>query len=167
MSVSSVGDNATLSPALVKAARIYRRAAAALEAYVAPVFDLAVRLWIANIFFTSGRQKIGDWESTLYLFAEEYKVPLLPPEPAAYLATAFELVMPALLVLGLAARLAALPLLAMAVTIQFALGATNPAYDNVQHFYWMFLLALIVVRGPGKLSLDHLICRQLERRGLL
>jgi len=81
-------------------------------------------------------------------------VPLLPPEVAAILGTTFELGMPVFLVLGLGARFAALPLLGMACIIQFVLGANNPDYDNVEHFYWMFLLAMIVVRGAGTLSLD-------------
>ena len=137
--------------------KTYSQITALLERYAAPVLDLAVRLWMARIFFNSGRTKIADWDSTVFLFEEEYKVPLLPPEAAAGLATTFELCMPVLLVLGLATRLAALPLLGMALVIQFALGASDSAYDNIEHYYWMFLSAMIVLRGPGTLSLDHLL----------
>ncbi|PWC34632.1 hypothetical protein TSO352_24130 [Azospirillum sp. TSO35-2] len=131
--------------------RITRR----LDRYATPLLDLTVRLTMAPIFFRSGLQKIGDWPATVFLFQEEYRVPLLPPDLAALLAAATELTMPVLLVLGLATRLAALPLLAMAMVIQFVLGAQNPAFDNPQHCFWMLLLAGLIVRGGGRLSLDH------------
>jgi putative oxidoreductase len=136
---------------------LYARATTTLQRYAAPVFDLAVRLYIAQVFFMSGRTKISDWDTTVYLFASEYKVPLLPPEFAAMLGTTFELAMPLFLIVGLAARFAALPLFGMACVIQFVLGAANPDYDSTEHFYWMFLLAMIVIRGAGTLSLDHVI----------
>ncbi|MFP5514200.1 MAG: DoxX family protein [Alphaproteobacteria bacterium] len=140
------------------------RAAGWLDHYAAPLFDLAVRLTMAPIFFRSGLQKIGDWSATLFLFQEEYRVPLLPPEVAALLATATELTMPVLLVLGLATRLAAVPLLAMALVIQFVLGAANPAFSNPQHYFWMLLLTGLIVRGGGRLSVDHLLLRLSRRR---
>ena len=65
--------------------------------------------------------------------------------------------------LGLAARLGALPMLAIALVIQFALGSVNLAYANIEHFYWMFVLAMIVDRGPGRLSLDHYLVRRVVR----
>ncbi len=138
-----------------------------LDRWAAPLVDLWARCAIASVFFHSGVQKIGDWPATLYLFAEEYRVPLLPTELAAVLAAATELAMPMLLVLGLFTRLAALPLLAMTLVIQFVLGATNPAFDHPQHFFWMILLCGLIARGPGTLSLDHWIVRPLlERRGM-
>jgi putative oxidoreductase len=133
----------------------------ALELFALPVLLVAMRLWIADVFFTSGRSKIQNWEGTLQLFQYEYAVPLLPIGLAAVLATVFELAMPVLLAVGLATRLAALPLLAMAMVIQFVLGAANPAFDHVEHFYWMFLLSTLVVLGAGPLSLDHVIARRL------
>ncbi len=126
----------------------------ALNKYAAPLWDLAARLWIARVFFQSGLVKIRDWDSTVYLFQEEYKVPVLPPDVAATLGTMFELGMPILLTVGLFSRLAALPLIGMACVIQFVLGASNPDYDHVEHFYWMFLLTSIVIRGAGAISLD-------------
>jgi putative oxidoreductase len=63
------------------------------------------------------------------------------------------------LVLGLAARLAALPMLAMALVIQFVVGSADPAFYLTEHYYWMFLLAVIVTKGPGRLSVDHLLAR--------
>ncbi|MBI3419113.1 MAG: DoxX family protein [Proteobacteria bacterium] len=112
---------------------------------------LAARLWMAKIFWQSGMVKIEDWGNTLYLFKEEYHVPLLPPSLAALFATSFELACPVLLVLGLGARLATLPMLAMVAVIQFT-------YDsNMEHFYWAMLLATLLCFGPGKLSLAHFI----------
>lgn len=148
------------TPALHAALHAGGRIAGWLERHAAPLLDLAVRLAMAPIFFRSGLQKIGDWPSTLFLFQEEYRVPVLPADIAALLATATELTMPVLLVLGLATRLAALPLLAMAMVIQFVLGAQNPAFNNPQHYFWMLLLAGLVVRGGGRLSLDHWIHRK-------
>jgi len=128
-----------------------------LARYLVPLFDLAVRLWMAQVFFQSGRTKLADWAITVSLFQDEYKVPLLPPEVAAVLGTTFELGMPIFLTFGLATRLAALPLIGMTCVIQFILGGANPDYDSVEHFYWLFLLGMIVLRGPGPISLDHLI----------
>ena len=131
-----------------------------LDRNAAPLVDLAIRLVMASVFFRSALQKLSDWPATLYLFQYEYEVPLLPPELAAPLTTAAELTMPVLLVLGLGTRLAAVPLLAMAMVIQFVLGARNPAFDNPQHVLWMLLLASLIVRGGGSLSLDRLIARR-------
>ena len=142
-----------------RAAAAIRQAIDLIEAWAAPVLQLAIRLWIARVFFNSGLTKIQDWDATLFLFQEEYRVPLLPTSVAALMGTTFELAMPVLLVVGLATRLAALPLIGMSLVIQFVLGATNPAYDNVEHFYWLFLLLVIAIRGPGPLSLDHLLSR--------
>lgn len=135
-----------------------------LNRWGAPLLQLAIRLWIARVFFLSGLTKIQDWDTTVLLFQEEYRVPLLPPDIAALMGTTFELGMPILLAVGLASRLAALPLLGMSLVIQFVLGAANPAYDSTEHVYWMFLLLAIVVHGPGRLSLDHLIRTWLGRR---
>jgi len=142
-----------------QAATTVRRVVDLVEAWAAPVLQLAIRLWIARVFFNSGLTKIQDWDATLFLFQEEYRVPLLPTPVAALMGTTFELAMPVLLVVGLGTRLAALPLIGMSLIIQFVLGATNPAYDNVEHFYWLFLLLVIAIRGPGALSLDHLLSR--------
>ena len=128
---------------------------AKLESFGPPIVDVLIRLWIGLVFFRSGLQKLDDWESTLFLFEYEYMVPVLPFTLTAYLATAFELAMPILLFVGLAARLAALPLLGMALTIQFILGSNNAAYNDFNHYAWMIFLLVIVIRGPGKWSVDH------------
>lgn len=132
------------------------------ERWLAPLLFLAIRLWMASIFFRSGLLKIQDLDGAMFLFTAVHPVPFLPPWLAAYLATAVELVCSTLLALGLAARLAALPMLVMALVIQFAVGANDPAFYQTEHYYWMFLLALIVTKGPGRLSLDHLLARRLD-----
>ncbi|MGH6895803.1 MAG: DoxX family protein [Geminicoccaceae bacterium] len=121
---------------------------------------LAIRLWMAEIFFRSGLLKIRNASGAIYLFTEVHPVPFLAPWLAAWLVTAIELVCPVLLVLGLAARLAALPMLAMALVIQFVVGSADPAFHLREHYYWMFLLALIVTKGPERFSLDHLLARR-------
>ncbi len=148
-------------PSLVtKATKLFDVMTAKLEEFGIPIVDLAVRVWIGLVFFRSGQQKLDDWESTVFLFEYEYAVPVLSPVTAAYMATAFELAMPVLLFIGLASRLAAMPLLGMAMVIQFILGANSPAYNDFNHFAWMIFLLAIMVRGPGVLSADYLIAKK-------
>ena len=120
------------------------------------VIALAARLAVADVFWRSGQTKVSGFsirEETFYLFREEYKVPLLPPDVAAYLSTVGEHVFPILLFLGLASRLSALGLLAMTMVIQlFVVPGGWP-----EHILWLSLLALIIARGPGAISIDHLI----------
>ena len=133
------------------------------ERWLAPLLFLAIRLWMADIFFRSGLLKIRNLTGAIYLFTDVHPVPFLAPWLAACLVTTIELVCPVLLVLGLAARLAALPMLAMALVIQFVIGSADPAFYVTEHYYWMFLLALIVTKGPGRFSLDHLLARRLAQ----
>jgi putative oxidoreductase len=84
-----------------------------------------------------------------------HPVPLLPPSLAAALTTSVKLVCPVLLVLGLLTRLAALPMLGMAMVIQFVVGANDPSFWQTEHYYWMFLLAFIILKEPGPISLDR------------
>ncbi len=92
-------------------------------------------------------------------------MPILPFEIAAYMSTAFELAMPVFLFIGLAARLASIPLLGMALVIQFVLGANNPAYNDFNHFAWMTFLLVIIARGPGVISVDHWLRQKFMRDG--
>jgi putative oxidoreductase len=120
-----------------------------------PLLQLMFRVAVAAVFFKSGLTKIASWELTLQLFQDEYAVPLLPVPVAATLAAATELSMPVLLVLGLGARLAALPLLGMTLVIQLFVYPENWA----EHLMWASLLLFIVTRGAGALSLDRLVRR--------
>lgn len=118
-----------------------------------PVMMLIVRLWIARIFWLSGLVAVSDWGNTMYLFTDEFKTPFVPPWFAAVSSTAFELACPVLLTLGLATRLATLPLLALTAVIYVT-------YDNnIQGVYWAMLLGVILCYGPGKFSLDYWIAR--------
>lgn len=117
---------------------------------------LVSRLSIAATFWRSGQTKVSGFhlrEETFVLFREEYKVPLLPPELAAYLATTAEHVLPVLLVIGFASRLSALGLLGMTAVIEiFVYPGAWP-----EHALWATILLWIIARGPGVVSLDHLI----------
>lgn len=117
---------------------------------------LASRLAVADVFWRSGQTKVSGFsirEETFYLFREEYKVPLLPPDLAAYVSTIAEHVFPILLFIGLASRLSALGLFAMTMVIQlFVVPGGWP-----EHILWLSLLMLIIARGPGIISVDHLI----------
>jgi putative oxidoreductase len=117
---------------------------------------LASRLSIAATFWRSGQTKVTGFhlrEETFVLFREEYKVPLLPPDIAAYLATTAEHVFPILLVIGFATRLSALGLLGMTAVIEiFVYPGAWP-----EHALWATILLWIIARGPGAVSLDHLI----------
>jgi len=133
------------------------RVAPLLDTYFFPVVQLVLRWWIASVFFSSGMSKLADWSGTLLVFEFEYKVPILPVYSAAIFATFFELVMPILLVVGLFTRVASVPLLVMAMVIQFVLGASNPAFDHPEHYYWMILLLVLIARGGGILSVDYVL----------
>jgi putative oxidoreductase len=76
---------------------------------------LLARLSVGTIFLRSGLLKLDGWAdgTTLTLFREEYRLPLLSPELASYMATGAELSLPILLFLGLLTRPAALALLGM------------------------------------------------------
>jgi putative oxidoreductase len=124
-----------------------------------PLIDLLARLYVAQVFVHSGLSKIGDWESTLYLFREEYHVPLLPPELAAVFATTGELVLPVLLVLGIFTRFSALGLFvlnAVAVMSYYSALLETPAglHDHVE---WGLILALLFSSATGALTLDRLV----------
>ena len=125
----------------------------------APLADLAVRLFVAVVFFQSGLTKIANWSSTVSLFENEYAVPLLPPQLAAFLGTGVELFFPVLLVLGLGTRFAAFVLFVfniIAVVSYPELGAAGLK----DHELWGLLLLVTLLHGPGALSLDRPIGRR-------
>ncbi len=118
-----------------------------------PVALLAARIYVALVFFRSGLTKIRDWDVTLSLFADEYKVPLLPPEMAAWLGTGGELLLPVLLMLGLGGRVAALGLFVVnAVAVVSLMEVAEAALQ--QHVFWGSLLLGLLLWGPGRWSLD-------------
>lgn len=126
-----------------------------------PLFALGTRLWVSWQFFKSGLLKIQSWDSTLFLFEEEYRVPLLSPVAAAWSGTAAELVFPALLALGLLGPLGAIGLSAVnllaVVAYAHVLLAEGFEAAVAQHYLWGFMLAYLVVHGNGPLALDRLL----------
>ena len=123
------------------------------------IHQLLFRLAIAGVFLRAGLTKLESWESTVALFADEYKVPVLAPHLAAAMAATFEVGCSVLLLVGLGTRLAALPLIGMIMTIQ--LFVYPQAWS--EHLVWGSILLFLVTRGGGALSLDHLIFRRSAR----
>lgn len=121
---------------------------------------LLSRIGVGMVFFKAGLLKYESWEFTVLLFRDEYKVPLLDPELAARMAMIQELTLPVLLFVGLGTRLATLPLFGMLFVIQ------TFVYPNAwaDHLYWSGTLLLILSKGPGVFSLDHLILGRRRRR---
>jgi putative oxidoreductase len=120
---------------------------------------LPLRAAVAVIFWNSAMAKLANWDTTITLFTDEYQVPLLPPELAAYMATTIELTTPILLVLGLLTRATALVLLGMTTVIEvFVYPQAWPT-----HIQWAAMLLILLCRGPGEFSIDHLLCRRFAR----
>jgi len=122
--------------------------------WLAPVVLFAVRIVPAMAFFKAGQLKFASWDSTLYLFEEEYQVPFLHYEVAAYLGTAVELLLPPLLLLGVLTRATALGLFLFNIVavISYPVIWGNGFYD---HQLWGMMLLVSVLWGPGKLSVDN------------
>lgn len=123
---------------------------------LAPIADLALRLWVAKVFFDSGLVKIQSWDSTVLLFTYEYSVPLLAPEIAAYLGAFVELSFPVLLTLGLMGRFGAGVLFVFNIVAVVSYPALNDVAIE-QHKVWGLMLLVLLTHGPGRLSLDHWI----------
>ena len=124
--------------------------------YLSPVSILALRLWVAWVFFKSGLLKFNSWDSTLYLFENEYAVPLLSPEFAAIMGTAAELTLPILLAFGLAGRFGAIALFVFNITAVLSYPDINAAGIR-DHQVWGLMLLVPMMMGPGKLSVDYLL----------
>lgn len=135
------------------------RVRAALERVPYAVLALPLRFAIATIFWNSAMTKLANWNTAVTLFVEEYRVPVLPPELAAYMAVSVELVTPVLMVLGLFTRPAALVLLGMTTVIEvFVYPQAWPT-----HLQWAAMLLILLFRGAGALSLDAFLWRRFER----
>ncbi|MGQ0585235.1 MAG: DoxX family protein [Reyranella sp.] len=125
------------------------------------LLELGMRVAVGATFFKSGMNKFQSFDTAIELFREEYRLPLLPPEIAAWMGTAVELSAPVLLVLGVFARFGAAALLVVTLVIQFLVYPGNWP----EHLMWASILAYVVTRGPGKLSIDRLIAFNLFGRG--
>jgi putative oxidoreductase len=130
-----------------------------LERVPFSLLQLLMRIAIGSVFFRAGLLKYRSWEFTLLLFRDEYMVPLADPMLAARMATFNELTFSVLLFLGLGTRLATLPFLGMIVVIQ---TFVYPSAWN-EHLVWTSILLVLLTRGGGALSLDHLLSRRFGR----
>jgi putative oxidoreductase len=121
----------------------------------------ATRLWVSWEFLKSGWLKLSNWDSTVFLFHQEYHVPVLPPSVAAVAGTAGEIVFPVLLIAGLAGRLSALGLLAVNIlaVVSYSDVLLSEGFEAAlgQHYLWGFALIVLAVFGPGRLSLDQVL----------
>ena len=126
---------------------------------------LVARIYLAQVFLLAGLTKLRDWDTTLFLFEEEYQVPFLPFEMAAYLGTFSELLLPVLLIAGLFTRLSALALFLVNIVAVISLEEIAPAALYL-HIIWGVLLAQLSIYGGGLLSMDRLLRFILGKRGV-
>lgn len=141
---------------------LYQSAVDLLERWLTPLFDLAIRLYVAEVFFRSGVLKISDWGTTLALFENDYKVPVLPIPVAAAMGTAGELLLPVLLAFGLAGRFGAAGLF----VVNLVAVTSFPDISDLgrqDHVLWGALLLVTIFHGPGRISLDHWLKSRLGR----
>ena len=142
--------------------RLFGRACGAvdqLERWATPLFDLAIRLYVGQVFFRSGWLKISDWSTTQLLFENDYHVPLLPPQVAAVAGATGELALPVLLTLGLAGRFGAAGLF----VVNLVAATSFPDLSDLglkDHVLWGALLLVMLFHGPGRLSVDAWLRRR-------
>jgi putative oxidoreductase len=135
------------------------RVLGALDRVPYALLALPLRIAVAGVFWRSAMTKLANWDTALALFSDEYRVPLLSPDVAAYVAVTIELVTPVLLVLGLATRAAALVLLGMTAVIEaFVYPLAWPT-----HIQWAAMLLVLLCRGAGAWSIDRLVWTRFRR----
>ncbi|WP_416798155.1 DoxX family protein [Ciceribacter azotifigens] len=141
---------------------LHARAVSLAEIFPNWLLALIARVSIAGVFWQSGQTKVDGWtvtDSAVYLFEDEYRLPLIDPWLAAHLAAAAEHLFPLLLVIGLFTRLSALALLAMTAVIEiFVYPDAWPTHGT-----WAVCLLVILIRGPGLVSLDHVLMRSRQK----
>ena len=144
----------------------WARLTARLE-HLTPLVLLLLRLFVALAFWRAGVVKIDSPDSTLYLFTEEYHVPLLPAAFAAAMATWVELIVPWFLALGLGTRAMAAFLFVYNLVAVISYPALWPhgfwhglaGSDFSDHKAWGLMLLALVALGAGRWSLDALLDR--------
>jgi putative oxidoreductase len=132
---------------------LYRAIFKALERVPLALPELVLRLGVSLVFFRSFRAKMADWNTTILLFENEYNVPILPPQAAAVMTAVVEIAGPVMLILGFGTRLAAAAMLGMTLVIQIFVYPQH--YPD--HLLWAGPLLYLLLRGPGKWSLDAII----------
>ncbi len=142
--------------------RIVEGASATLDRIPYWFIALAARIFPAAVFWQSGETKVAGWHlkpSAIALFENEYQLPLIDPTTAAYASAFSEHFFPILLVIGFATRFSALALLFMTAVIEiFVYPDAWPT-----HGVWATCFLVLIARGPGLLSLDHLIARKYQK----
>ncbi len=148
----------TQSYAAPAAARPLRALINAFDRIPQSFISLCARIFPAAVFWMSGQTKVDGWhlsDSAVDLFRDEYRLPLIDPSIAAHAAAFAEHFFPFLLVIGLASRFAALALLGMTAVIEiFVYPDAWPT-----HGVWATCFLVVIARGAGVFSLDHLIAR--------
>jgi putative oxidoreductase len=139
----------------------YRAVLALADRIPLSLVQLAGRVAVAQVFWQSAQTKLASWPVTLQLFAFEYQLPLIDPAVAAPLATAAEISGALMIFFGLFARLGALMLLGVVATIQIFVYPGHWA----EHLMWASILLLVLARGAGVVSLDHVAGRLFRREG--
>ncbi|HKB74060.1 MAG TPA: DoxX family protein [Burkholderiales bacterium] len=150
--MTTLAPASTERPVATRIARVLRW----LDGVPYTILAVPLRLAVATVFWNSAMTKLANWNTAVELFVEEYKVPVLPPEIAAYMAVSIELTTPVLLVLGLATRAASLVLLGMTAVIEALVYPQ--AWPT--HIQWAAMLFVLLCRGAGDFSLDHLARRR-------
>jgi putative oxidoreductase len=118
-----------------------------------PLVALAVRLYLFRVFFLSGLTKLRSWDSTLYLFSNEYHVPVLPPAVAAVMGAGGELLFPLLLLAGWQGRFAAAGLFVVNLVAVLSYPDLEPVMVK-DHVLWAVLIAYLFAHGVGRWSME-------------
>lgn len=137
-------------------ARLGARSVSALERIPYTLVAIPLRFALATVFWNAAMTHLANWQATMYLFENDYRLPFLAPHPAAYLAVAIETTTPVLLAIGILTRVASALLLGMVVVIEvFVYPQAWPT-----HVQWAAMLFVLLARGPGLFSVDGWIRRR-------
>ena len=148
---------------------LYSRIINASNKTLSPLLDLGIRLFMANIFFTSGKLRLNDyldgqWNNQITAFTDYHPIPGIPADIAAIAGTAGEIMLPVLLAFGLFTRFGAAGLLVMTLSIQFLVPAEY-GIANEDHYMWIMLLAVPLLKGGGVISVDFMLCKLFFKKG--
>lgn len=124
-----------------------------LDKWLSPLWFLYVRYWLGKAFFKSGLVSISDWKGNVDLFRYEFKVPIIPPEIAAFTSTAVELICPIMLIFGVGTRIGALGILSTAVIIELTY------IHHLDHILWILASSLLILKGAEKISIDYILSK--------
>lgn len=135
-----------------------------------PLLDLAIRLYMADIFLKSGWPKFknfldGNWQATVDQFTNVHVIPGIDPGLAAIAGTAGEFILPILLAIGLFTRLGAGGLIVITLMIEFLAvdGFIGDPLSSPIHYFWLLLLAVPFIKGPGPLSVDYFLLKFIRK----